>query len=185
MVIQGVIMKFIQSKLLVALLLLSISSSCIASYEQWPLQHKGEVRYLKMVKVYDVGLYSPTKLNNKNVLNPSVSKCLKLDYAVNLTVDKFRLATSKVLSRQHTPQYLDKIKQPLAALQNSYQPVKKGDSYVLCYNGKNQVLRLMLNKKKLFEMKSHELARAYLGIWLSNNKPISGPLYRSFFNNVK
>ena len=31
------------------------------------------------------------------------------------------------------------------------------------------------------EIKSAELASAYLGIWLSKNKPISGPLFRTFF----
>jgi len=42
-------------------------------------------------------------------------------------------------------------------------------------------MRLELNDKKLVEIQSAELAKAYLGIWLSKNKPISGPLYNSFF----
>jgi len=152
-----------------------------ASTKQWPLRNKGEVRYLKMIKVYDISLYSPSKLTANNVLNNNISKCLKLDYKVALTQDKFRLATSKILQRQHTKAQLNKIKVPLETLQQAYKPVKKGDSYSLCYNGKNQIMRLALNNKKLVDIKSAELAKVYLGIWLSKNKPISQPLYRSFF----
>ncbi len=159
----------------------TILSSASAYTKQWPLRGKGEVRYLKMIKVYDISLYSPSVLKAETILDPNVSKCLKLDYAVNLSVDKFRLATTKILNRQHNPEYLEKIKSPLEAFQQAYKPVKKGDSYSLCYNGRNQLMRLDLNNKNLIEIKSAELAKAYLGIWLSKNRPISGPLYRSFF----
>ena len=165
------------------LLLCLFTSNAMASYKQWPMVSKGEVRYLKMIKVYDISLYSPTKITAANVLNANVSKCLKLDYAVDLTVDKFRLATTKILKRQHGPDYLKTIQKPLEQLQSAYKPVKKGDSYNLCYNGSNQFLRLEWNDQKLAEIKSAELAKAYLGIWLSKNKPISGPLYNRFFKN--
>ena len=158
-----------------------ISSSTSASVKQWPLRSKGEVRYLKMIKVYDIGLYSPSKISAKTILQPNISKCLKLDYAVSLSVDKFRLATTKILLRQHSSEYLATIKSPLDTFQNAYQAVKKGDSYTLCYNGKNQLMQLNLNDKQLIEVKSAEFAKAYLGIWLSSNKPISRPLYQSFF----
>lgn len=161
----------------------TLASSANASTKQWPLVSKGEVRYLKMIKVYDISLFSPSKITANNVLNTNISKCLKLDYKVELTQDKFRLATAKILQRQHTPAYLEKIKAPLEKLQQAYKPVKKGDSYSLCYNGKNQLMQLALNDKKLVEVKSAELAKAYLGIWLSKNKPISLPLYRTFFPN--
>jgi len=175
--------KTVSLSIITLMLLLSVSSTAIASYKQWPLRNKGVVKYMRMIKVYDISLYSPSLITANNVLNPNVSKCLKLDYAVNLTVDKFRLATDKVLKRQHDQAYLNSIKEPLASLQNAYKPVKKGDSYHLCYNGKNKVMRLDLNDKTLIEIKSIELAKAYLGIWLSDNKPISMPLYNDFFAN--
>lgn len=159
----------------------TIFSTASAYTKQWPLHSKGEVRYLKVIKVYDISLYSPNTVEAETILNTNISKCLKLDYAVNLSVDKFKLATSKILSRQHNAEYLEKIKAPLETLQQAYRPVKKGDSYSLCYNARNQLMRLDLNDTKLVEIKSAELAKAYLGIWLSKNKPISGPLYRSFF----
>lgn len=171
---------FIITTLLTFSLLMSTAN---ASTEQWPLRSKGQVRYLKMIKVYDISLYSPNKVTADNILSENISKCLKLDYRVGLTVDKFRLATSKILKRQHSPEFLAKIKKPLDQLQMAYRPVKKGDSYTLCYNGKSQVIQLDINDKKLVEIKSAELAKAYLGIWLSKNKPISGPLYRTFFPN--
>jgi len=159
----------------------TLVSSANASTKQWPLISKGEVRYLKMIKVYDISLYSPSNITANNVLNTNISKCLKLDYKVELTQDKFRLATSKILKRQHTAAQLEKIKTPLEKLQQAYKPVKKGDSYSLCYNGKNQIMQLALNDKKLVDIKSAELAKVYLGIWLSKNKPISQSLYRTFF----
>ena len=171
---------------LIILIALSVFSSTVyASVKQWPLRSTGEVRYLKMIKVYDISLFSPGKISANTILQPTISKCLKLDYAINLSVDKFRLATTKILMRQHSPEYLAKIKIPLNTFQNAYQAVKKGDSYTLCYNGKNQRLQLKLNDKQLIEVKSAEFAKAYLGIWLSNNKPISTPLYRTFFPTSK
>jgi len=175
--------KYNTLTILSALLVCTVSSSAMASYKKWPLVSKGEVRYMKMIKVYDISLFSPTKINAVNILNPNVSKCLKLDYAVSLSVDKFRLATTKVLNRQHKPDYLKSIQKPLETLQSAYKPVKKGDSYNLCYNGSNKFMRLEMNDKKLIEIQSEELAKAYLGIWLSDNKPISKPLYNSFFAN--
>ncbi len=171
------------SILVIVLGLSTVLSSAYASTKQWPLRGKGEVRYLKMIKVYDIGLYSPSQVTAQNILEPYISKCLKLDYRVNLTVDKFKLATSKILKRQHSDEYLNKIKNPLDQLQKAYQAVKKGDSYTLCYNGKSQIMQLDINDKKLVEIQSAELAKAYLGIWLSNNKPISISLYRTFFPN--
>jgi len=162
-------------------ILFTLSTTAVASYKQWPLRNKGQVNYMKFIKVYDVSLYSPSNINAKNILNANISKCLKLDYAVNLSVDKFRLATQKILQRQHNQKYLKSIAKPLEALQQAYKPVKKGDSYNLCYNGKNQRIRLDLNDNQLVEIQSAELAKAYLGIWLSKNQPISGPLYNSFF----
>lgn len=155
-----------------------------ASTENWPLRGKGEVRYLKFIKVYDASIYSPAKLDPKTILKSNVSKCLKLDYAVDLSVDKFRLATDKILRRQHSPEYLNKIKKPLEQLQNAYKPVKPGDYYKLCYQAKTKTLSLEHNKQKLVDIRSVDLASAYLGIWLSNNKPISRPLYNRFFKQV-
>lgn len=159
-------------------------SSAYAYSNDWPLRGKGEVRYLKMIKVYDASLYSPKLVTAQNILKPNVSKCLKLDYAVDLSVDKFRLATSKILKRQHDAEFLRKINTPLETLQGAYKAVRKGDYYRLCYDGKTQKMRLDLNQKKLVEIRSAELARAYLGIWLSANKPISSPLYRRFFQQT-
>jgi hypothetical protein len=162
-----------------------IFSTAHASTDNWPLRAKGEVRYLKFIKVYDASLFSPNDVTAETILNPNVSKCLKLDYAVSLSVDKFRLATNSILNRQHSAEFLTKIKTPLEQLQSSYKAVKKGDYYRLCYNGKTQKIRLDLNKNKLVEIQSAELAKAYLGIWLSKNDPISKPLYsRLFANNI-
>jgi len=164
---------------------LFLSFEAIASIKQWPLKRQGEVRYLGVVKVYDIGLYSPSNISSDNILDSNISKCLKLDYAVNLTQDQFKLATSKILKRQHSAEFLASIDAPLTALQASYKPVKKGDIYSLCYNGKTKRMKLDLNDKTLFEMQSAELAKAYLGIWLSKNNPISRPLLNNFFPDPK
>lgn len=168
----------------VILTLAAIFYSSTVHAADWPERAKGEVRYLKFIKVYDISLHSPTIISAKTILEPNISKCLKLNYAVDLSVDKLRLATAKILQRQHSADYLNNIKQPLEQLQQAFRPIKKGDEYQLCYNGRTQMLRLDLNKKPLIEMRSAELAKAYMGIWLSHNKPISGPLYRRFFSTT-
>ncbi len=166
----------------VAILGISLLSSANAFSSSWPLRAEGQVRYLKFIKVYDVKLYSPVALSPKTILKPDVSKCLKLDYAVDLDVTKLRLATEKILRRQHPATYLNKIRQPLEQLQGAYKNVKKGDSYQLCYDGQSRKMRLELNNNRLVEIQSADLAKAYLGIWLSGNKPISGPLYNRLFS---
>lgn len=161
----------------VAYTLLANINIAHASVAQWPLIASGEVRYLKVIKVYQASLYSPHPIDSNTILNSNISKCLKLDYKVDLTTDKFRLATQKILERQYKPEYLKSIQTPLEQLQQSYKPVKKGDSYTLCYNAKTKKLSLDFNETQVANIQSETLAKAYLGIWLSNNKPISRPLY--------
>ena len=50
----------------------TILSSAFAYTKQWPLRSKGEVRYLKMIKVYDISLYSPGEIKAETILNPNV-----------------------------------------------------------------------------------------------------------------
>lgn len=181
MILQRIFLLLTVTVTVVGSLLFSSQTSANTSFAEWPLRAKGEVRYLKMIKVYDASLFSPQAVSANNILNPTVSKCLQLDYAVSLSVDKFRLATDKILQRQHSVAFLEKIKAPLSALQASYKAVDAGDYYRLCYNGKTQKIRLDLNQIKLIEIRSADLAKAYMGIWLSSNQPISWPLYLRFF----
>jgi hypothetical protein len=164
---------------------LLVFSNASAFSNSWPLRATGEVHYLKFIKVYDVSLYSPETLSAETILQAHISKCLKLDYAIDLSLDKFRLVTDKILKRQQSSSHLESIKKPLEQLQNAYKPVKKGDFYRLCYEAKTQMLRLEHNDSKLVEIRSEQLASTYLGIWLSNNKPISRPLYNRFFHAKK
>ena len=170
--------------LITTITLLSFSLSALAYSDKWPLRASGEVRYLKFIKVYDISLFSPRELSAETILRADVSKCLQLNYTVDLSVDKFRLATQKILKQQHNDVYLASIKGPLEALQSAYKPVKKGDIYRLCYHSATRKLQLELNNKQLVEIQSAELAKAYIGIWLSANKPISRPLYQQLFKKT-
>lgn len=134
---------------------------------------QGEAFYLKVIKVYDAQLSVSSNASRDTVLDANVSRCLKLDYAVDLTADKFALAADTILKRQHDAATLQQLKPQLEQLHRAYQDVKPGDVYQMCYDAKQQTTTLLLNGKTLTKVKSAEFASAYFGIWLAEKQPIA------------
>jgi len=137
---------------------------------------KGEALYLGVIKVYDAELSVSPDTSRATVLDAGVSRCLKLDYAVELTADKFTLAAETVLKRQHDAATLAKIQPQLDQLHTAYVDVKPGDIYQMCYDTKTQTTSLLLNGKVMTRVKSAEFAEVYFGIWLAEKQPIAQEL---------
>ncbi|UOG90887.1 MAG: chalcone isomerase family protein [Candidatus Thiothrix sulfatifontis] len=137
---------------------------------------KGEALYMGVIKVYDAELSVSPGATRANVLDASVSRCLKLDYAVELTADKFTLAAETVLKRQHDAATLAKIQPQLDQLHAAYVDVKPGDIYQMCYDTKTQATSLLLNGKAVTQVKSAAFAQVYFGIWLGEKQPIAQEL---------
>lgn len=146
----------------------------------------GEVRYLGFIKVYDATLFTQTNATPENILNPNVSRCLKLNYSVDLSKDKFVLATKTVLERQNSAEQLQKVAQQTQAVNNSYTDIKKGDRYLMCFDGRTEQTKLYLNDSPVLTLQnSAEFAKVYMGMWLANKQPISVTLRERFMNAIQ
>lgn len=148
------------------------------------LAGQGDGLYKGIIKVYRAELTSSPQAKRATILNPEVSRCLKLQYAVDLGADKFILAANTVLKRQQDAQTLQRLQPQLEQLHSSYQNVKAGDVYRLCYNAANQTLLLQLNDKTLTHLQAPELASAYFGIWLSEHKPLAQALQEDLLQHL-
>ena len=140
------------------------------------LHGKGEFRYLGFIKVYDAELYVQTPAVSEEILNGNTSRCLKMEYSVALKADDFRNSANKILSRQHAPETLERMKSEIDRLHNAYRGVGEGDSYSLCYDADSQTTTLMLNQQELVTVASPEFAEIYFGIWLGPDDPLDEDL---------
>ncbi len=134
---------------------------------------QGEVRYLKLIKVYSAKLYATKKDMDQNP-----SRCLVLEYAVSLQPQDMITAANTVLEKQYSAATLARFQSQITDLHSSYQKVSEGDHYSLCYDSVRQVTTLSLNNQLLTTIPSAEFAQLYFGIWLSANKPIDAALQR-------
>jgi len=167
--------------MLVMLLMCSAQAGLLPNLK---LSGQGTAYYMKVFKVYDAQLHVGANATKANILEPNVSRCLRLNYAVDLTVDKFVLAANTVLQRQHSAAQLQRVKPLIDRVHNSYKDVKKGDIYVLCYDANTQLTRLELNDQLLVQVNSPEFAKVYFGLWLGAKAPLSAPLRASLLQGV-
>jgi hypothetical protein len=137
---------------------------------------EGQVYYLGFIKVYDAALYANTKNDGQVVMDAETSRCLKLTYAVSLTVKDFVLGAETILARQHSPESITKVRKETDMLHAAYRDVQKGDSYYLCYDAPQRLTTLTLNDTELVAVPSNEFAEAYFGIWLGAVQPIDEEL---------
>lgn len=144
----------------------------------------GEARYLGVIKVYDAELAISPAASRATVLDADVSRCLKLDYTVDLTTDKFILAAETVLQRQHTAAILTQVQPQIEQLHQAYQDVKTGDVYQMCYDAKAQTTSLLLNGKAVTRVPSAAFAQVYFGIWLGEKQPIAQELREALLQGL-
>ncbi len=176
---------YIKIKLLTLLLLatlLPVASG--ASVDTMTMVGTGDVHYLGFIKVYDAHLYALDDKDAARILDPEVSKCLKLTYDVKLKPKDFIAGANTVLERQHTSDYLDQLQPYIDSLHNAYQAVDKGDTYLLCYNSVTGQTTLSLNDKELAVVESELFSSAYFGIWLSPDQPLSPELQKKLVQSA-
>lgn len=163
--------------------LLLASTTVHGQIEQMSLVGKGNVYYLGFIKVYDAFLFADPTINVENILEPSISKCLKLEYDVTLTPENFIEGANKVLARQHSTEKLNSLSDEIKILHDSYQGVEKGDNYELCYDADSEVTTLALNGTVLSTIDSALFSSLYFGIWLKPENPLDKKLQRSLVSS--
>lgn len=133
---------------------------------------EGRAKYLGLITVYDAALYIADPADGDAALNPDVSRCLKLDYAVAVSAGDFITAAGTILRRQHPEEKLAGLQAEIKLLHDGYSSVGKGDSYALCYQADSRTTTLYRNRTPQVEVVSAEFAEVYFGIWLGGNQPL-------------
>lgn len=144
--------------------------------EDMQLLGKGEVYYLKFIKVYRASLYTEKNLADQDILSRDVSKCLLLDYEVSLGREDFVKAANTILLRQFTKEQLEIVEKEVDRLHESYIDVKDGDTYSLCYDKNDSKTTLSHNLQELVKIHSRPFAEVYFSIWLGNTSPLDDKL---------
>lgn len=162
----------------ITLLFMTVSNG-YAIIDSMQLRGHGNIYYLNFIKVYKASLLTLNSADTLNILDPNISKCLKLEYDVALTSENFIEGANTVLGRQYSAEQLVTLQQEIEALHSAYEPVQKGDSYQLCYNSDSTTTTLSLNGRDLVSISSAEFSSLYFGIWLSPDNPIDKKLQRN------
>jgi len=162
--------------LLTAMLLVFLPTISMAMSDDMEKVGEGKAKYLGLITVYDAALYTREKRAPGNILSPEVSRCLKLDYAVEVSAKDFIKAADTILLRQHDKKRLGRVEAEIDKLHRSYSKVAKGDNYTLCYDAAAKTTTLYRNGVSQVEIVSEEFAEIYFGIWLGPKQPLSDGL---------
>jgi len=155
----------------------------VAGIENMQLLGKGEAYYLKFIKVYDAALYGEDLVEKKDILDKNISKCLLLQYSVDIGADDFITAANTVLARQFSTKQLGEVSRELEILHGGYQDVKKGDQYTLCYFKAAETTTLALNGEELVAVSSADFSEIYFSIWLGKTNPLDEKLRTNLLAN--
>ena len=168
------------TQILVSVLLLTVAQA--NSLDDLELRGKGAIRYLGIFKVYDAYLYTDSERSDKDVLSADCSRCLKIDYAMDLSANDIIEASEVVLHKQHEKSTLAGVRSELELLYRKYKDVRDGDSYTLCYFSETQTTTVVFNKTLLVEIPSPAFAAIYFGIWLFEKNAIDEGLRRQLLS---
>ncbi|KAF1030387.1 MAG: hypothetical protein GAK37_01385 [Pseudomonas sp.] len=137
------------------------------------LKNQAVATYL-WADIYVAALYASADQTATQAANLQKGLRLELYYLRDIDREDIIEAATKALQQQQTPQALARLKPELDRLHESFNDIDPGDRYALDYQPRRG-LNLEVNGKVVFNSKSEELAKAYLGIWLAP-KGLSEPL---------
>jgi hypothetical protein len=137
-----------------------------------PLRGGGLFRYAVVFRVYAGALYAPTEVAADQVLDADVPKRLELHYLLDISADDFRRSGNALLEKQQDPEVLAALADRLEVFNAAYRDVREGDRYALEYHPELGT-RLLKNGEELVRVPGLDFARAYFGIWLHPEEPLS------------
>lgn len=138
------------------------------------LQGEGRANYL-LWDIYDAALYLPRGTGPDAILAPSTTRCLVIHYLRDIQASDLRESSEQILKRQLSKQQWQTLSPKIKALNDHYQNVRPGDHYRLCYAPKRGT-SLYFNNQKIITIPGSQFAKAYFGIWLDMQHPISPKL---------
>lgn len=137
-----------------------------------PLRGGGLFRYAVVFRVYTGVLYAPRDLAGGQLLEADVPKRLELHYLMDINGDDFRRSGNALLEKQQSADVLATLADRLQTFNAAYRDVRAGDRYALEYHP-DVGTRLLQNGEELVRVPGHDFARAYFGIWLDPQEPLS------------
>jgi hypothetical protein len=170
-------MKF-QLQFIVLTMLLLVPQISGATSVQADLQRlgQGNAYYLGFIKVYQATLFGDPTDNAETLLSDDTSKCLHLEYAVDVTKQQFIEVAETVLERQFSAQRLEQVRKGIEELHAGYLDVNGGDSYTLCYCSETGVTTLARNDNQALSIDLPGFAEVYFSIWLGQERPLNDRL---------
>lgn len=137
--------------------------------EQNSLERKNQsvLTYL-WADVYAAAFYAPAQASANQALAKPLTQRLELYYFRNIDRQDVIKAAWVTLERQHKAATLERLRPHIDALHATFRDIRPGDRYALNFNA-GRGLTLEVNGQAVFSSPDQELARAYLGIWLSPN----------------
>lgn len=139
---------------------------------QIPLRGGGLFRYAVIFRVYAGALYAPSQIAGEDILEADVPKRLELHYLLDISAEDFRKSGLTFLEKQQSPADLIALADRLETFNAAYQDVQEGDRYALEYHPETGT-RLLKNDEELVRVPGLDFARAYFGIWLNPQQPLS------------
>lgn len=137
-----------------------------------PLRGGGLFRYAAVFRVYAGALYAPLEVAAEQVLDADVPKRLELHYLLDISAEDFRRSGNALLEKQQDPETLAALADRLEVFHAAYRDVREGDRYALEYHPELGT-RLLKNGQELVRVPGLDFARAYFGIWLHPDEPLS------------
>jgi hypothetical protein len=120
------------------------------------------------VDVYAAAFYAPAQASASQAVAKPLTQRLELYYFRNIDSQDVIKAAWVTLKRQHDSATLEHLRPHIDALHATFRDIRPGDRYALNFNA-NSGLSLEVNGQEVFSSPDIELAKAYLGIWLSPN----------------
>jgi hypothetical protein len=139
---------------------------------QITLRGGGLFRYAVVFRVYAGALYAPSEIAGEDILSADVPKRLELHYLLDISAEDFRKSGLAFLEKQQSPADLIALADRLETFNAAYQDVQEGDRYALEYHPETGT-RLLKNDEELVRVPGLDFARAYFGIWLDPQQPLS------------
>lgn len=130
------------------------------------------------IKLYDAKLKLPDGVKPNEVLADQVPAQLELCYARSLSVDNFIDGANHALPDDLTTVH----QQAVERLHAAYQPVNKGDCYVLEHRP-DLGTALILNGQELVRINTTGFKAVYFGIWIGD-EPLSDKLKTQLLGNL-
>ena len=151
--------------------------------ESLELTGTGVAKYRIVITVYAAGLYLPANTGASEVLAADTPRALAIEYFHDISAADIIKAARTKLDEQLSASQLEKLEPAIKRFHALYQGVSDGDRYRMEYSpGKGT--QLLFNGDAVGRVGGADFARAYFGIWLDRDDPLSKRLRRDLLAGI-